>query len=133
MALSPELLTFVRSAVRLPSEVLKKIDRAWDRLYPHRGVLTELVQSSDQVRRDATELREYVLAEARRAAAEHPGEQLIPEDTAEAVLPAARALLLRGILENSGDPRRMQAFAALTEPFRDIVPGIRRRGNGQGR
>ena len=131
MALSPELLTFVRSAVRLPSEVLKKIDREWDRLYPHRVVLTEVVQSNDQVRRDASELREYVLAEARRAAAEHPGEQLIPEDTAEAVLPTARALLLRGILENSPDPRRVQAFAALTEPFRDIVPGIRQRSNGQ--
>jgi hypothetical protein len=132
MALSPDLLTFIQSAVRLPSEVLKRIDRDWDRLYPHRLVLTELVQGSDELRRDASELREYVLAEARRAAAEHPGEQLIPEDTAEAVVPAARALLMRGILENSADPLRAHAFAALTEPFRGILPGVRPRTGGQG-
>ena len=131
MALAPELLTFVQSAVRLPSERLKKIDRDWERLYPHRAVLTELVQSNDQLRRDAAELREYVLAEARRAAAESPGEQLIPEDIAEAVLPAARAVLLRRVLENSADPRRPQAFAELTEPFADILPSIRRNTDGQ--
>jgi hypothetical protein len=57
MALSPELLTFIQSAVRLPPEVLKRIDRDWDRLSPHRLVLRELVQDSDELRRDASELR----------------------------------------------------------------------------
>ena len=51
------------------------------------------------------------------------GERLIPEDIAEAVLPTARALLLRNALQNSGDQRRAQAFAALTAPFLDILPG----------
>jgi hypothetical protein len=132
MALTPELLTFVQAAVRLPYERLKKIDRNWDRFLAHRAVLTEFVQSSAEFRQEAGDLREYVLAEARRAAAEQTGEQLIPEDTAEAVLPAARALLLRGVLENSPDQRRAQAFAALTEPFAEILPGVRRSTSGQG-
>jgi hypothetical protein len=132
MALTPELLTFVQAAVRLPYERLKKIDRNWDRFLAYRALLTEVIQSSAEFRQEAGDLREYVLAEARRAAAEQPGEQLIPEDTAEAVLPAARALLLRGVLENSPDQRRAQAFAALTEPFAEILPGVRRSTNGQG-
>jgi hypothetical protein len=132
MTLTPELLTFVQAAVRLPYERLKTIDRNWDRFLAYRAVLTEFVQSSAEFRQEAGDLREYVLAEARRAAAEQPGEQLIPEDTAEAILPAARALLLRGVLENSPDQRRAQAFAALTEPFAEILPGVRRSTSGQG-
>jgi hypothetical protein len=122
MALPPELLTFVQSAVRLPYDRLKRIDRDWDRLYPHRMVVSELVQSSEQVRREVRVLRDYVLAEARRVAAERPEDGPIPEDIVEAVFPAARALLLRGVLENSSDQRRAQAFTALTEPFADILP-----------
>jgi MoxR-like ATPase len=132
--LSPDLMAFVQSALRLPEERLKQIDRAWDQLYPHRAVLAELVQSSDQVRQDVAALRDFALAEARRVAAERPAERLIPEDIFEAVFPAARALLLRSILENSSDTRRAQAFAALIAPFADIVPGRRQRtNNGQGR
>lgn len=130
MALPPDLRAFVQTAVRLPEERLKRINRAWDELYPHRTVVTELVQSSAQVRQEVSALREYALAEARRAAAERPGERLIPEDIFEAVFPAARAVLLRKVLENSPDQRKAQAFAALTAPFLDILP---RRRNGADR
>jgi hypothetical protein len=132
MAPPADLVTFVQSALRLPEERLKRIDRAWDQLQPHRAVLGELVQSSDEVRRDVSELREFTLAEARRAAAERPEERLIPEDLFEAVFPAARAVLLRNLLENSTDSRRARAFSALTAAFRDILPVVRRNANGQG-
>jgi hypothetical protein len=121
MKLSPDLKAFVRSAVRLPEEQLKQIDRAWDQLSPHRAVLAEVIQSNDNIRQDVSALRDYTLAEARRVAAERLGERLIPEDLFEAVFPAARAVLLRKGLENSSDPRRAQAFAALTAPFADLL------------
>jgi hypothetical protein len=126
MPLSPDLVAFVQSALRLPEERLKRIDRAWDQLQPHRAVLAELVQSSERVRQDVAALRDLVLTEARRVAGERPAERLIPEDLFEAVFPAARAVLLRNLLENSSDPRRAQAFTALTAPLRDILPGLRR-------
>jgi hypothetical protein len=122
MPLSPDLLGFIQSAVRLPEERLRAVDRVWDQLAPHRAVLVELVQGSEQLRQSVHALREYTLAEARRVAAEHTGERLIPEDIFEAVFPAARAVLLRRVLENSPDPRRAQAFTALTAPFADILP-----------
>jgi hypothetical protein len=122
MPLSPDLLAFIQSAVRIPEERLRAIDRVWEQLAPHRAVLVELVQGSEQVRQSVHALREYTLAEARRVAAEHPGERLIPEDIFEAVFPAARAVLLRKVLENSSDPRRAHAFTALTAPFADILP-----------
>ena len=121
MKLSPDLKAFVRSAVRLPEEQLKQIDRAWDQLSPHRAVLAEVIQSNDNIRQDVSALRDYTLAEARRVAAERLGERLSPEDLFEAVFPAARAVLLRKALENSSDPRRAQAFAALTAPFADLL------------
>ena len=133
MPLSPDLMSFVQAAVRLPEERLKLVDRAWDQLHQHRSVLTELVQSSDKVRQQVRELRDYLLAEARRAANERAEERLIPEDLFEAVFPAGRALLLRRQLENSPDQRQCQAFAALTAPFADILPsprsGAQRRGD----
>jgi hypothetical protein len=122
MALAQELTAFVRTAVRLPEERLKRIDREWERLQPHRAVITELVQASPELRDQARDLREYVLAEARRSADERAEERLIPEDIADAVLPAARALLLRRTLKSSSDPKRAQAFVALTQPFADILP-----------
>jgi hypothetical protein len=122
MAVPPEIRTFVQSAVRLPFERLKKVDREWDRLYPSRAVVAELIQSSERIRQQVSELRDYILAEARLVAAERTEEHLIPEDITDAVAPAARALLLRGALQESGDQRRAQAFAALTEPFVDILP-----------
>lgn len=121
MPLSQELTAFVRAAVRLPEDRLRRIDRDWNRLYPHRVVVAELVQSSEDVRQDIADLRDYVLAEARRVAADQEQEQLIPEDICEAVFPAARALLLRKELENSSDTRRARAYAELMAPFADIL------------
>jgi hypothetical protein len=120
MSLTPELMDFVRAAVRLPEHRLKAVDQAWDKLYPHRAVITDLAQR-EGVLSDLIALREYVLAEARRVVAERPEEQLIPEDILDAVLPAARALLLRNLLEKSSDAERAQAFAALTAPFADLL------------
>ena len=122
MALSQEITAFVQTAVRLPEERLRRVDRAWERLQPHSAVVAELVRGNLGLLDQARELREYVMAEARRSAAERVNEQLIPEDIAEAVLPTARALLLQRVLENSGDQRRAQAFAALSPPFADILP-----------
>jgi hypothetical protein len=124
MALFQEVTSYVQAAVRLPEERLRRIDRAWERLQPHSAVVAEMVRGNPGLLEQARELREYVMAEARRSAAEREKERLIPEDIAEAVLPTARALLLRTVLENSGDQRRAQAFAALTAPYADILlPG----------
>ena len=126
MTLSQELTAFVQTAVRLPEERLRRVDRAWERLQTHRAVVAELVQGDLELHDQVRALREYVMAEARRSAAERENERLIPEDIAEAVLPTARALLLRKVLENSSDERRAQAFAALTAPYADILPPCRR-------
>jgi hypothetical protein len=124
MALLQEVTSFVQTAVRLPEERLRRVDRAWERLQPHSAVVAEVVRGTPALLEQARELREYVIAEARRSAAEREQERLIPEDIAEAVLPTARALLLRKMLENSSDQRRAQAFAALTAPYADILlPG----------
>ena len=88
---------------------LRQIDRGWDQLQPHRAVVAELLQNSEQLRHDSGALREYASAEARRVAAERPGERLIPEDLFEAVFPAARAVLLDDTWrthQTSGRPRR---------------------------
>jgi hypothetical protein len=124
MGLSQDVTAFVQAAVGLPEERLRRVDRAWERLQPHSAVVAELVRGAPGLLEQARELREYVIAEARRSAAEREKERLIPEDIAEAVLPTARALLLRNVLENSSDQRQAQAFAALTAPYADILlPG----------
>ena len=122
MALSQEITAFVQTAVRLSEERLRRVDRAWERLQPHRAVVAEVVQGNPELRDQVRALREYVMAEARRSAAERENERRIPEDIAEAVLPTARALLLRKVLESSRDRRGAEAFAALTAPFADILP-----------
>jgi hypothetical protein len=122
MPLQRELAAFVQAAVRLPPDRLRRVERQWDGLQQQRALVAEVVQSSESVRKEVMALREYVLAEARRAAADLPDDQQIPEDIVEAVFPAARALLLRKTLENSSDPRRAEAYRDLTRPFADIVP-----------
>jgi hypothetical protein len=76
MALSQEITAFVQTAVRLPEERLRRVDRAWERLQPHSAVVAELVRGNLGLLDQARELREYVLAEARRSAAERVTEQL---------------------------------------------------------
>jgi hypothetical protein len=95
--------------------------------------VSELVKDRQDVREEVTALRDYVIAEARRAAEERAEDQLIPEDIAEAVFPAARALLLRkALLDASASPERGRAFDALTAPFADILQtNQRRKGPGQ--
>ena len=111
---------FVNAAVQLPGDRLRRIDREWDGMHDHRGVISELVQGNKALREEMAALRQYIAEAARQL--EPPGD-LIPEETAEAIIPAARALLLRDDLEAEGHPERAAAFAALTRPFRDILPG----------
>lgn len=130
MAFAPELIAFIQTAVRLPEDRLRRIDRGWERLGAERAVVSELVKDSQEVREEVTALRDYVMAEARRAAEERAEDRLIPEDIAEAVFPAARALLLRkALLDESAGPERGRAFDALTAPFSDFLQAsLRRKG-----
>jgi hypothetical protein len=121
-----EIEAFVQSAVRLPHDRLRKIDRQWDKLITDRGVVRDLIQDSSEVRLQLGRLREYIISAARMA--EATGEAgsgataLLPEEVAEAILPAARAVFLRRMLELSPIPGRASAYAALTAPFLDILP-----------
>jgi hypothetical protein len=123
---SPEVEAFVQSAVRLPHERLRKIDRQWDQLATERNVISDLMQSNHEVRMQLGRLREYITTAARMA--EATGESgsgataLLSEEVAEAVLPAARAVFLREKLETSSIPLRAAAYSALTAPFLDILP-----------
>jgi hypothetical protein len=127
MPFEPSLVEFVQAAVRLPSARLRRIDRQWDKLGADRRVVSEVVREGGaEVRVQVEQLRDYILTAARMAAATGETETgttaLLPEEVAEAVLPAARALLLRRHMERSNTPERVAAFAALTAPFLDILP-----------
>jgi hypothetical protein len=130
MGFPPELIAFIQTAVRLPQDRLRRIDRGWERLGAERVIVSELVKESQAVREEVAALRDFVIAEARRVAEERAQDQLIPEDMAEAVFPAARALLLRKVLvDAAASPERGRAFDALTAPFADILQtNLRRRG-----
>jgi hypothetical protein len=127
MPFDPELEAFVQAAVRLPHDRLRRIDRQWDRLASDRRVISELVQASNEIRLQMGQLRDYIVLAARMAGATGEAETgpggLLAEDVAEAILPAARAVFLRDLLESSTTSGRAAAFAALTAPFRDILPG----------
>jgi hypothetical protein len=127
MPLHPDLEAFVQAAVRLPHDRLRRIDRQWDRLSPQRAVVSELVQASNEVRVQMGQLREYITVAARMASATGEAETgpraLLPEEVTEAVFPAARAVLLRDLLEKSDVPGRAAAFEAITASFLDILPG----------
>ena len=127
MPFDPELEAFVQAAVRLPHDRLRRIDRQWGGLASDRRVVSEVVQASNEIRLQVGQLRDYIVLAARMAGASGEAEtgatSLLAEDVAEAILPAARAVFLRDLLENSGTPGRAAAFAALTAPFLDILPG----------
>lgn len=132
MGFPPELIAFIQAAVRLPEDRLRRIEREWERLAAERAIVSQLVKDSQEVREEVTALRDYVTAEARRAADERAEEKLIPEDIAEAVFPAARALLLRKALLEESSPERGRAFDALTAPFVDFLQSnLRRKGPGR--
>jgi hypothetical protein len=126
MPFHPDIEAFVQAAVRLPHDRLRKVDRQWDTLASDRRVVSELVQASNELRLQVTQLRDYIAVAARMAAATGEAEtgptSLLVEDVAQAVFPAARAVLLRDILETSTMPGHAAAFAALTAPFQDILP-----------
>jgi hypothetical protein len=127
MPFDPNIEAFVQAAVRLPHDRLRRIDRQWDRLASDRRVVSELVQASNEIRLQMGQLRDYIVLAARMAGATGEGETgpagLLAEDVAEAILPAARAVFLRDLLEKSTTPGRAAAFATLTAPFLDILPG----------
>jgi hypothetical protein len=121
------LEAFVQSAIRLPHSRLRQIDRQWDRLQVDRRVVSQVVQGNSEIRAQMGPLRNYITIAARMAEATGVAETgpsaMLVEEVVEAILPAARAVLMRDILENSPTPDRAAAFVALTEPFRDLLPG----------
>ena len=126
MPFDADVEAFVRAAVRLPHDRLRRIDRQWDKLSAERRVISELVQASAELRHQVGQLRDYIITSARMAAAagefEGGSRALLIEEVAEAILPAARAVLLRKQLETSDTPGGAAAFAALTAPFLDVLP-----------
>jgi hypothetical protein len=126
MPFHPDVEAFVQAAVRLPHDRLRRIDRRWDKLQSDRRVISQVVQGNNEMRLQMGPLREYItiaarMAEATGVADAGPNSMLV-EEVVEAILPAARAVLLRDVLEKSPTPGRAAAFAALTEPFVDILP-----------
>jgi hypothetical protein len=131
MPFHPDVEAFVQAAVRLPHDRLRRIDRRWDKLQSDRRVISQVVQGNNEMRLQMGPLREYItiaarMAEATGVADAGPNSMLV-EEVVEAILPAARAVLLRDVLEKSPTPGRAAAFAALTEPFVDILPRRERR------
>lgn len=126
MPFPPDLEAFVQSAIRLPHSRLRQIDRQWDRLQSDRRVISEVVQGSNEIRAQMGPLRDYITIAARMAEATGVAEtgpsSMLVEEVVEAILPAARAVLMRDILEKSPTPARSAAFAALMAHFRDILP-----------
>jgi hypothetical protein len=126
MPFPPHLEAFVQAAVRLPHRRLRQIDRQWDLLQSDRRVISEVVQGNNEIRLQMGPLREYITIAARMAQATEETEagssSMLVEEVVEAILPAARAVLLREVLEESTTPGRAAAFAALTAPFLDILP-----------
>jgi hypothetical protein len=126
MPFHPDVEAFVQSAVRLPHDRLRRIDRQWDKLQSDRRVISQVIQGNNEARLQMGPLREYItiaarMAEATGVADTGPSSMLV-EEVVEAILPAARAVLLREVLEKSPTPGRVAAFAALTGPFVDILP-----------
>ena len=126
MPFHSDVEAFVQSAIRLPHDRLRRIDRQWDKLQSDRRVLSQVVQGNTEIRLQMGPLRDYItiaarMAEATGVADEGPSSMLV-EEVVEAILPAARAVLLRDVLEKSTTPGRAAAFAALTAPFVDILP-----------
>ena len=127
MPFPPEVEAFVQAAIRLPHSRLRQIDRGWDRLQADRRVVSEVVQGNNEIRAQMRPLRDYITIAARMGEAtgntETGPRSMLVEEVVEAILPAARAVLMRDLLENSTAPARSAAYLALTEPFRDILPG----------
>lgn len=114
-----QLKAFVEAAIRLPTERLRRIDHGWDTMRNQRAVISELEQRNAYIQAEVKALRAYIAKMTRRL---DPGAELLPEEVVKAIFPAACAILLRQVLQASSDPHSAAAFAALTEPFGDILP-----------
>jgi hypothetical protein len=116
---------FVHKVVRLPPSGLAEVhDRVMDGdLSRHAAVVRDLITASPAARKSAEALRTLILQEA-WTAPRHPGAGPVnPDWIAESVLASAQALMEREVLENSVEPRRRDAYAALTAPFQGIIDG----------
>jgi hypothetical protein len=126
MPFPPELEAFVQSAIRLPHSRLRRIDRQWDKLQSDRRVISEVIQGNNEIRVQMGPLRNYITMTARMAEATGVAETgegaMLVEEVVEAIMPAARAVLLREVLEKSLKPEQSAAYTALTAPFVDILP-----------
>jgi hypothetical protein len=126
MPFHPDVESFVQSAVRLPHDRVRRIDRQWDKLQSERRVMSEVVQGNSELRLQMGPLREYITIAARMA-----------EATGVGPTPArARCWRKRWWRRSCPPPGRCScetcwrtpprrprwAFAALTAPFMDILP-----------
>jgi Arc/MetJ-type ribon-helix-helix transcriptional regulator len=116
---------FVHQAVRLPSSLLADVHSrvTTGDLNHHSAVVRELVAASPSSRHSAEALRTLILREAWTAPKQPASEDVNPDWMAETLIASAEALMEREVLERSPDPRRRDAFTALTEPFRGILDG----------
>jgi hypothetical protein len=114
---------FVHKVVRLPPSRLRELhDRVMNGdLSRHAAVIRDLIAASPAARESVDALRTLILREA-WTAPRHPASGPVnPDWIADTVMASAQALMEREVLERSPDPRRRDAYAALTEPFRAIL------------
>src|SRR5688572_17060417 len=125
-SISPALRYFVMRAVQLPPDRLAahRTRVLGGAFLLHDGTVVEVMNGYPRGREHTAELRKFIEAEAAATAQAVRG-LMRPEAIADAVLPAARALMLRDMLEAAHpEGRRQRAFRALLEPFADILQGI---------
>jgi hypothetical protein len=116
---------FIHRAVRLPPSLLTDVHSRvmTGDLNRHAVTVRELVAASPSTRHSAQALRTLILQEA-WIAPRHPASGPVnPDWVADTLIASAEALMEREVLESSSDPRRRDAYAALTEPFRAILDG----------
>jgi hypothetical protein len=116
---------FLQKVVRLPPSHLADVHgRVMNGdLARHAAIVGDLVAASSAARESAQALRTLILQEA-WTAPRHPASGPVnPDWIVDTVIASAQALMEREVLENSADPRRREAYAALTEPFRAILDG----------
>jgi hypothetical protein len=116
---------FVHKVVRLPPGRLAEVhERVMNGdLSRHAAAVRDLIAGSSVARESADALKTLILQEA-WTAPRHPASGPVnPDWIAETVIASAQALMEREVLENSADPRRRDAYAALTAPFQGIIDG----------
>jgi hypothetical protein len=114
---------FVHKAVRLPTDVLAQVHSRVTRgdLSSHAATIGELLAASSATSDNARALRILILQEAWTTRRPPGTEPINPDWVAEAVTPAAQALMEREVLEKHPEARRRAAYHALMEPFKSIL------------